>query len=65
MIAHRVLCVVGIAVFTGCAVNPSTGRNQLIASSAVQIARADMGFALAAAAQGLAPTSPCARTSRS
>ena len=65
MIAHRVLCVVGIAVFAGCAVNPSTGRNQLIASSVVQIAHADMGFALAAAAQGLAPASPCARTNRS
>lgn len=65
MIEHWVLCVAGIAVFTGCAVNPSTGRNQLIASSAVQIAHADMGFSLAAAVHGLAPASPCARTNRS
>jgi Zn-dependent protease with chaperone function len=65
MIALRVLCVTGIAVIAGCAVNPSTGRNQLIALPAAQIAHADMSFALAAAAQGLAPASPCARTNRS
>jgi Zn-dependent protease with chaperone function len=65
MIAHRVLCVAGIAVFAGCTVNPNTGRNQLIASSPAQIAHADVGFALAAAAQGLAPASSCARNIRS
>jgi Zn-dependent protease with chaperone function len=65
MIALRVLCVTGIAVIAGCAVNPSTGRNQLIASSSAQIAHANVSFALAAAAQGLAPASPCARINRS
>jgi Zn-dependent protease with chaperone function len=62
MIAFRVLCVTGIAVLAGCAVNPSTGRNQLIALPAAQIAHADVSFSLAAAAQGLAPASPCTRT---
>jgi Zn-dependent protease with chaperone function len=65
MIVHRVLCVTGFAVLAGCAVNPSTGRNQLIALPAAQIAQADMGFALAAAAQGLASSSRCAGTNRS
>lgn len=65
MIAFRVLCVTGIAVLAGCAVNPSTGRNQLIALPAAQIAHADVSFSLAAVAQGLASASPCARTNHS
>ena len=65
MIALRVLCVTGFAMIAGCAVNPSTGRNQLIALPAAQIAHADMGFAIAAAAQDLVSSSPCAQTNRS
>lgn len=63
--AYRAVFATGLAVVAGCAVNPSTGRNQLIALSAAQIGHADMGFALAAAAQGLAPASACARINRS
>lgn len=66
MIACRVLRVAGmalLALLTGCAVNPNTGRNQLIAFSGAQIAHAEMEFALTAAAQSVAPSSPCAPAS--
>lgn len=65
MIVHRVLWVSGLAVLAGCALNPSTGRDQLIVLPAAQIAHADMSFDLAAAAHGLGPSSPCARTNSS
>jgi len=55
-----VLAACGVAI-SGCAVNPSTGRNQLIALPAAQIAHANFDFTLSAAAQGLVPASPCTR----
>jgi len=60
VIALRILCMTGLAALSGCAVNPNTGRNQLIALPAAQIAHADMGFTLAAVATSLAASSPCA-----
>jgi Zn-dependent protease with chaperone function len=58
-LAGRCVAVAGPALLAGCAVNPSTGRNQLIALPAAQIAHADLGFTLSAAAQGMAPSSAC------
>lgn len=61
VVLRRISLAAVLAVPTGCAVNPSTGRNQLIALSAAQISHADMGYTLAAAARGLAPSSACVR----
>lgn len=60
MYAYRTLSMVCFAVLAGCVVNPSTGRNQLIALPALQIAHANAGFALTSAGQDLAFSSPCA-----
>jgi Zn-dependent protease with chaperone function len=58
----RILCLAGFSMLAGCAVNPNTGRNQLIALSAAQIAYSDMGFSLAAAAAGVGYSPQCANT---
>ena len=62
MILRRLLCLSGIAVLAGCAINPATGRNQLMALPAVQSAHANMGYTLSTAAAGLAPSPLCAGT---
>ena len=62
MRAGAALCLVTLAALSGCAVNPSTGRSQLIAIPSAQIAHADTGFTLATAAQGLVTSARCALT---
>lgn len=57
--ALGLLCLSALALTGGCAVNSSTGRSQLIALPAAQVAHADIGFAIAAATDGLAPSSSC------
>jgi Zn-dependent protease with chaperone function len=64
-LAQRVLlgacCAACVAVFSGCAVNPSTGRSQLIALPAAQLVHADLGYSISAAAQAMVPSPQCAR----
>jgi hypothetical protein len=55
----RVTGLAAIAALTGCAVNPSTGRSQLVPLPGVQIVHADTGYALTSAAVGLARTARC------
>jgi hypothetical protein len=57
--AARALCLAGAAALAGCAVNPSTGRSQLVPLPGVQIVHADTGYAIASAALGLARTARC------
>lgn len=57
--ALRVAGLAGLAALAGCAVNPSTGRSQLVPLPGVQIAHADTGYALTSAALGLARTARC------
>ena len=64
-ITCKILLVSVFVLLAGCTTNPNTGRSQLMAFPAVQTAQADIGYALAATAQGLAPSSTCARTNRS
>lgn len=54
------LCAISLAVIAGCAVNPSTGRRQLIVLPAAQIAHSNIGFSLSTVAQNLTFSSACA-----
>jgi Zn-dependent protease with chaperone function len=56
--ALRILGVAGLAILAGCAVNPDTGRSQLMLLPAAQSAHANAGYALAEAAS-MAPVSTC------
>lgn len=51
--------LLGLALLSGCAVNPITGRDQFLALPAVQVAYADVGFALSTRTQGTAGFPPC------
>ena len=62
MIIHRAIGALVIAMLAGCAINPSTGRSQLIALPAMQAAQADMNFAVAAAMQNLGSIASCDRS---
>jgi len=62
--ALGLLCISALALTGGCAINSSTGRSQLIALPAAQVAHADIGFAFAAATDGLAPSSSCSTVQR-
>jgi hypothetical protein len=59
MFASRVLGLVCFAALAGCAVNPSTGRHQLVVLPTLQMAHAKAGFSLASAGQDFAFSSPC------
>lgn len=51
----------GLALVCGCSTHPLTGRDQILALPAVQIAYAEVGFAIATGARLLAAPSPCER----
>ncbi len=53
--------LLALTLLSGCAVNPITGREQIIALPAVQAAYANVGFALSTGAQGTAESPPCAQ----
>jgi len=57
---RRAVLITAVAALAGCSVNPTTGRNQLIALPAAQIAHSDLGFTFSAASQGPAISIPCA-----
>lgn len=63
MFAPRYLGIAVLAALSGCAVNPNTGRNQLMAFPAAQAAHANLGYALSSSAQGMGPAY-CHRVSR-
>ncbi len=56
---HRIAILLGLALLSGCATHPITGRDQILALPAVQAAHADVGFALFTGGQGIAASSPC------
>lgn len=49
----------GLALVCGCATHPITGREQILALPAVQVAHADVGFALSTGARLIAAPPPC------
>ena len=49
----------GLALLSGCATHPLTGRDQILALPAVQVAHAELGFALFTGAQSLAAVQSC------
>lgn len=51
----------GLFLLCGCATHPITGRDQIYALPAVQVAYADLGFALSTSALLAAPLPPCER----
>jgi Zn-dependent protease with chaperone function len=62
-LAFRLVGASCLVAFAGCAVNPHTGRSQLIALPAAQIAHAELSFSLAKAAGGLGRGLACATDS--
>jgi hypothetical protein len=56
---NRPAVLLGVALLSGCATNPVTGRNQVLALPAVQTAYADASFALSAGIQRIGPVPPC------
>ncbi len=61
-VGRVMLALVSMASLGACAVNPSTGRSQLIALPAAQLVHANIGFSIAAAAQSMVPSSACTRS---
>ena len=59
-LASRLLFLAGLAVLSGCAVNPNTGRNQLMALPAAQSAHANIAYAISS--PGGATTVPLCAT---
>ncbi len=55
----RVLAALALALLAGCAVNPNTGRSQLMPWPAAQAAEADLGYALTTKPQEPAAAAPC------
>ena len=51
--------LLGLALLPGCSTHPITGRDQLLALPAVQVAHADMGFALSTGARLIAASPSC------
>ena len=56
---HITALLLGLALLSGCSTHPLTGRDQILALPAVQVAHADMGFALSTGAQSLAASQSC------
>ena len=56
---HRIAIVLGLALLSGCATHPITGREQILALPAVQTVYADVGFALSAGGERIAASPPC------
>ncbi len=50
-----------LVLLSGCSINPSTGRKQMLALPAVQSAYADMGFAVSTGARRIAGLPACAQ----
>lgn len=50
-----------LALLSGCATNPITGRDQIIALPAMQAAHADFSFAVATGVQGIGAAPACGR----
>ncbi len=53
------ILLLGLALLSGCSTHPITGRDQILTLSAVQVAYADMDFALSAAAQHITAPPSC------
>lgn len=51
--------LLGVALLSGCATHPITGREQILALPAVQTVHADVGFALSAGGERIAASPPC------
>lgn len=53
--------LLGLALLAGCSTHPITGRDQILALSAVQVAYADIDFAVSAIAQHIVAAPSCAQ----
>lgn len=58
-LVRTLISCLGLALLSGCSVHPVTGREQMLALSAVHTVHADLGFALTAGAQRAAAASAC------
>jgi predicted Zn-dependent protease len=57
----RTALIVGVALLSGCATHPITGRQQILAAPSVQAAYAEARFAVSAGVQRVASVLPCAQ----
>ena len=58
-IMNMIARFMGLALLSGCSTNPITGRNQILAIPEVQVAYADVGFALSTGAQPSVASPSC------
>lgn len=56
---HVAALLVGLVLLSACSTHPITGRDQILAVPAVQLAYAEVGFALSAGIQLIAPRPSC------